>query len=294
MAEVRLAERRIWVGDQDRALLSGEVHFWRLDPSVWQTVLQRVREIGLEVVSTYVCWDFHEVEVGGFDFSGETNPRRNLVGFLELAAREGFWVVLRPGPYVYAEWPNSGIPERTVRWHRLHSDFVAEARVWMSAVVAAVRGYLASRGGPIVMWQADNEADPWFDVYASQLGLADQPGLFHDFLRARYTGVSNLNFAWRSDYSDFNEVRAVLTASFLPYVGRYLDTCRFRHWYATEVVRWTTAEYRRLGVDVPIYTNTYVDTNVQDWRAIDAVCDLVGPDIYPSAALGSDPDEHRG
>src|SRR5262249_61201236 len=108
MAEVRLAERRIWVGDQSRALLSGEVHFWRLDPSVWQAVLQRVRELGLEIVSTYVCWDFHEVEVGRFDFSGETNPRRNMVGFLELAAHEGFWGVLRPRPDIDAAGASSG------------------------------------------------------------------------------------------------------------------------------------------------------------------------------------------
>jgi hypothetical protein len=78
------------------------------------------------------------------------------------------------------------------------------------------------------------------------------------------------------------------------WIPRYLDFCRFRHWYATEVVRWTTDEYRRLGVDVPIYANTYTGTAVQDWRAINAVCDLAGPDIYPTSHLAEDSEAHRG
>ena len=98
MPAVRIAERRLWVGDASRALLSGEVHFWRLDPEVWPAVLDRVVELGLNIVSTYVCWQFHELGRGEFDFDGSTNPRRNLLAFLDLAVSRDLWVVLRPGP----------------------------------------------------------------------------------------------------------------------------------------------------------------------------------------------------
>ena len=294
MPETRIAERRLWVGSEGRALLSGEVHYWRLDPSMWPDVLERVTEIGLDVVSTYVCWDFHEVFAGRFDFRGETHPQRNLLGFLELAQRQGFWVLIRPGPYIYAEWRNSGVPERVVQWHRLHPSFQAEARTWMRAVVDAIRPYFATRGGPIVLLQADNEADPWTDVYGSQLGLGGEAGLFHDFLRERYAHTAELNDAWGATYSDFNDARAVMSAAYEPFAPRYLDTVRFRHWYATQVVRWTADAYRRLGVDVPIYTNAYVGTSVQSWRALESACDLAGPDIYPTARLADSPDEHRG
>jgi hypothetical protein len=294
MPEVRIAERRLWVGDASRALLSGEVHFWRLDPAVWPDVLDRVRDLGLDIVSTYVCWQFHELAVGAFDFDGMTNPRRNLLAFLDLAASRGFWVLLRPGPYIYAEWPNSGIPDRTVQWHRLHPRFCEEARLWMAAVVEATRDRLATQGGPVALWQADNEADPWLDVYAAQLGLASTPGLFQDFLERRYAHIAALNTAWSSDYADFPSVRAVLSPAYAPFAARYVDVVRFRHWFASEVVQWTTAEYRRLGVDVPIYTNTYINTYVQNGRALESVCDLAGPDIYPSSRLAQRPDEHRG
>lgn len=293
MPEVRIAERRIWVGEQSRVLLSGEVHFWRLDPAVWPTALDRLRELGLEIVSTYVCWAFHELKPGHFDFRGEGDGRRDLLKFLDLAQERGLWVLLRPGPYIYAEWPNSGIPDRTVQWHRLHPEFVREAKTWMAAVVQAVRDRLATHGGPIVLWQADNEADPWFDVYGRQLGLADSPGLFQAFLRSRYVQIADLNRAWGAEYRDFAEARAVMTGAVHAFAERFRDVTRFRHWHATELVRWTTDEYRRLGVDVPIYANTYIDTAVQDWRAIDGVCDLVGPDIYPTSSIAERSDEHR-
>jgi hypothetical protein len=293
MPEVRIAERRLWVGDARRALLSGEVHFWRLDPDVWPAVLERAVELGLDMVSTYVCWQFHELGQADFDFDGRSNPRRNLLGFLDLAASRGFWVVLRPGPYIYAEWPNSGIPDRTVQWHRLHPQFVEEARVWMAAVVGATRDRLATRGGPIALWQADNEADPWLDVYGSQLGLASGPGLFQEFLQSRYVHIAALNDAWGSQHANFSCARAVLSPAYAPFAARYLDVVRFRHWYATEVVRWTTDEYRGLGVDVPIYANTYINTDVQDGRTLESVCHLAGPDIYPSSRMAERPDEHR-
>jgi len=294
MPEVRIAERRIWVGDESRALLSGEVHFWRLDPAVWPAVLERLRDLGLDIVSTYVCWEFHEIAPGEFDFEGTSNPRRNLLGFLDLAAQRGFWVLLRPGPYIYAEWPNSGVPERVVQRHRLHPRFVAEAKVWMAAVVAAVRDRLATHGGPIVLLQADNEADPWIDVYGSQLGLADAPGLFQTYLESRYAQIAYLNEAWGTSIETFAEPRAVQSPAYEPFKERYRDVCRFRHWYATEVVRWTAAEYRRLGVNVPIYANTYIDSAVQDWRSLASVCELVGPDTYPCSGMADRPDEHRG
>ena len=88
MTRVRLADGKAWVDDQPISLLSGEVHYWRLNPNQWRPILRRVRELGLGVVATYVCWDYHELNRGEFDFTGHTDPRRNLLAFLELLAEE--------------------------------------------------------------------------------------------------------------------------------------------------------------------------------------------------------------
>jgi hypothetical protein len=295
MTNVRIAEKKIWVDGVDIPLLSGEVHYWRLDPSNWRPVLLRAREMGLQVIATYVCWDFHEVEPGRHDFRGETDPRRNLVGFLDLLTAEGFWIILRPGPYIYSEWRNNGVPADAARFHRLDPRFQERARPYMQAVVEAACPYLASHGGRIILWQAENEIDPWSHWYTEPLGLGQKPGPFHDFLNRRYGDVTCLNTAWGTTLGSIEQARAV--SSMLPnrpdLMRRYLDVVRFQHWYVTAVADWAVKSYRSYGVDVPIYLNAYSGVSIQPWAQLESLADLAGPDIYPSRELALHPDEHR-
>ena len=184
MAKVAIRDKKFWVDHQRILPLSGEVHYWRLDPANWKPILQRVREMGLDTVATYVCWDFHEIEPGRYDFRGQSDPRRNLIGFLELLSNEKFWIILRPGPYIYSEWKNNGVPDDAAHHHRLDPEFQALAFPYMQAVVDEVRPYLASHGGRIIAWQADNEIDPWPHWYTENLGLGQAPGPFQDFCQA--------------------------------------------------------------------------------------------------------------
>ena len=80
-----------------RPLVSAEFHFWRQQARFWSPTLAAIAEAGIELVSTFVCWDFHELDPGRFDFSGETAPERDLIGFLELCAERQLGVILRPG-----------------------------------------------------------------------------------------------------------------------------------------------------------------------------------------------------
>src|SRR5215207_3569274 len=295
MTTVSIAKKKIWVDDLDIPLLSGEVHYWRLDPANWRAVLRRAREMGLQTLATYVCWDFHEIEPGRYDFRGETDPRRNLLGFLDLLTDEGFWIILRPGPYIYSEWRNNGVPEDAARLHRLDPVFQQRSQPYMQAVVQATQPYLATRGGRIILWQADNEIDPWLPWYTEQLGLGQKPGPFHDFLCQRYGDVSSLNAAWGTAYPSMESVRAV--SEMFPaqpdLMRRYLDFVRFQHWYVTQVAAWAVKTFRNFGVDVPIYLNAYSGVSIQPWADLESLADLSGPDIYPSRELALRADEHR-
>jgi beta-galactosidase len=295
MPTVRIANKKIWVDDTEISLLSGEIHYWRLDPANWRPVLSRAREVGLQVIATYVCWDFHEMEPGRYDFRGETDPRRNLLGFLDLLTEEGFWIVLRPGPYIYSEWRNNGVPDDAARMHRLDPAFQQRAQPYMQAVVDAVCPYLATNGGRILLWQAENEIDPWASWYTEQLGLGQNTGPFHDFLRERYGDVERLNTAWGTAYASIEEARAVseMFPSRPDLMRRYLDVARFQHWYVTRVADWAVKFYRQCGVDVPIYLNAYSGVSIQPWADLEALADLAGPDIYPSRELSLRNDEHR-
>lgn len=295
MVSVQIAGKRLHVGSETMPLLSGEMHFWRLEPVYWPRILGRLRELDLRIVSTYVCWDYHELAPGRYDFAGQTAPGRNLLGFLELAAAAGFYVLLRPGPYIYSEWDQAGVPAYAARYHRLHPEFLAAAEGWMAAVVDAAHPYLATRGGPVALWQADNEPDPWPQYYGAQLGLGDHPGIFQDFLRERYDEITTLNAAWETRLDDFDQARAVTHPLLTErgYLNRYLDFCRFRHWYSNHIATWAVQRYRDLGVDVPIYLNSYPSVEVQNYRELEATGDFAGIDLYPTAGFGRDADEHR-
>ncbi|GMV36211.1 MAG: hypothetical protein AMXMBFR61_07190 [Fimbriimonadales bacterium] len=284
MPTVSVRDRRIYVDATPVPLISGEVHYWRLAPARWREILQRVREMGLQTIATYVCWEYHELEPGKYDFAGATEPQRDLVGFLDLVREMGFWLFIRPGPYIYSEWKNAGVPDRVATYHRLSPEYQAEARLWMKAVAAVIEPYLASRGGPVVAFQPDNEMDLFTHWYESELGLRGGDGLFQRFLRERYRTVEALNTAWQTSYAEFTEAQAHAELPPGATVGdraRVLDYWRFQHWSVAECVRWHANVYRECGIDVPIYHNYYYGGDVQNWRELSAHCDFLGIDIYP-------------
>jgi len=300
MTQVKIREKKIWVDEIPIPLMGGEVHYWRLAPESWRIVLTRVKELGVNVdvvynVATYICWEFHEAAPGYFDFEGKTDPRRNLKGFLDLLTEMGFWIIIRPGPYIYSEWSNAGVPEYAARYHRLDPEYLSLARKYLDAVIPVIQPYFATQGGRIILCQADNELDCWPHMYTEALGLGKQPGLFHTFLEERYGTVEGLNQAWGTAYLDFGQARAVLS---LPpeqeaLRKRYLDFYRFKHWYVLKASRWLVDTFQELGVDIPILMNTIPVHSNEPWAEMEQVADLVGTDLYPSNTFRKSPDEHR-
>jgi len=86
-----------------KLLLSGEFHYWRHNPYYWEKILDAIKYHGLEFISTYIPWNFHEIGSGEYDFTGKTNPSRDLENFIRLTEKKGFYLILRPGPYIYGE-----------------------------------------------------------------------------------------------------------------------------------------------------------------------------------------------
>lgn len=82
----------------------------RVPRDEWTASLERYRAMGINTIDLYVMWNWHEPEEGQFDFSGRTNPRRDLLGLLKIIHEDGFKIVLRPGPVIRNEWRNGGYP----------------------------------------------------------------------------------------------------------------------------------------------------------------------------------------
>lgn len=271
-------------------LASGEVHYWRVDPSAWAPLLHRVEELGLPSVASYVQWELHEHEPGRFDFTGRTDPRRNLLRYLELVVESGLGLIIRPGPYTFAEWRNYGVPEYVAPHHRLHPEFQAAAGHWIDAVCEVLLPFLETRGGPIFLVQADNMFDIGQNRYDRALGLLGGGGPFGEFLARKYGNVAVLNDVWESRYTSFDEPVATMARhddSSPP--QRYRDFVEFRTTYTEEAARWTVARYRAAGVDVPLYSNATAD---QSLAGMSKVLDLVGLNHYPTRDYAP-PGEHR-
>ena len=305
MAKVEIRRNTIWVGKKRIPLISGEVHYWRLNPLYWNEILDRVREAGIQVVSTYVPWDYHEYQRGKFDFTGRTDETRNLKKFLQLTRKKGFWLVIRPGPYIYSEWPNEGIPRYAHKYHRLHPKFLEYAKEYLSRVTQVIRPFLATqKNGHIILLQADNEIDPWPDLFGHQYGLNGKPGIFQDFIRQLYdSDLDKLNQSWGTSYESFEETAPFIATMFKDEPGlalkgdkelkRNIDYFKFKYHYSLLCARWNVETFRSLKIDIPIYLNLYPFFYAHDWLQMQTAADLVAVDLYPSGEFSEDVFEQR-
>ncbi|MDT9685152.1 beta-galactosidase [Streptomyces sp. TRM76323] len=140
-------------------VLSGALHYFRVLPEQWPHRLRMLRAMGLNTVETYVPWNLHEPHPGAYDFTGGAD----LDGFLRAARDAGLYAVVRPSPYICAEWENGGLPwwllaDREVRALRCGDPaFLAHVDRWYDRLVPLLAAHQVTRGGNVLMVQVENE-----------------------------------------------------------------------------------------------------------------------------------------
>ncbi|GAA4837205.1 glycoside hydrolase family 35 protein [Saccharopolyspora rosea] len=148
-------------------ILAGEMHYFRTHPDQWRDRLDRMRALGLNTVDTYVAWNFHEPRRGEVDFSGW----RDVVRFVETAAEAGLKVTVRPGPYICAEWDFGGLPawllaDRTMPLRCDEPPYRELVDEWFGTLLPKLTPLQATRGGPIIAFQVENEYGSYGDDLA--------------------------------------------------------------------------------------------------------------------------------
>ncbi|HTS29241.1 MAG TPA: beta-galactosidase family protein [Bryobacteraceae bacterium] len=143
---------------QKLVVISGEMHYPRVPRVYWRDRMRKMRAMGLNTLTTYVFWNAHEATPGKFDFSGELD----IAEYVRTAQQEGLWVILRPGPYVCAEWDLGGLPswllrDPSVRLRENEPKFLAAASAYMNEVGKRLAPLMVTHGGPILMVQVENE-----------------------------------------------------------------------------------------------------------------------------------------
>ncbi|MGV9892198.1 glycoside hydrolase family 35 protein [Streptomyces sp. NPDC003395] len=145
-------------------VLSGSLHYFRVHPGQWADRLDRLAALGLNTVDTYVPWNFHERTPGEVRFDGW----RDVARFLRLAQERGLDAIVRPGPYICAEWDNGGLPAWLtglpgMRPRTSHPAFLEAVARWFDAVVPRIAQLQAGAGGPVVAVQIENEYGSYGD-----------------------------------------------------------------------------------------------------------------------------------
>ncbi len=139
-------------------VISGEMHYPRIPREYWRTRLRMAKAMGLNTITTYVFWNEHEPRPGVYDFSGNND----VAEFIREAQQEGLYVILRPGPYVCAEWEWGGYPSWLLKDHGIQvrtSDpkFLVPATAWLKRLGQELAPLQIGNGGPIILTQVENE-----------------------------------------------------------------------------------------------------------------------------------------
>lgn len=155
--EFKIGEEFYFDGKAQR-IISGAVHYFRLTPGQWEQTLYNLKALGANTVETYVPWNLHEAKEGQFNFEGIAN----IEAFLDLAHSMGLYSIVRPSPYICAEWEFGGLPawllkDRNLRVRSSSLSFMAAVERYYQELLPRLLRFQSTKGGNMIMVQVENE-----------------------------------------------------------------------------------------------------------------------------------------
>ena len=158
MTQFAIGESDFLLDGRPFRILSGALHYFRVHPDSWADRIEKARQMGLNTIETYVPWNAHSPRPGTFDTSGMLDLER----FLREVADAGLYAIVRPGPYICAEWDNGGLPawlfrEPDMGVRRYEPRFMAAVQEYLFDVLRIVAPLQVDQGGPVLLVQVENE-----------------------------------------------------------------------------------------------------------------------------------------
>lgn len=147
-----------YLDGQKIKIISGGIHYFRILPAYWRDRLEKLKALGCNTVETYIPWNLHEKNKGEFDFSGILD----IAQFVKTAQELGLWVILRPSPYICAEWEFGGLPwwllqEEGMRLRCMYEPFLAHVKAYYERLFREIAPLQVTEGGPVIFMQVENE-----------------------------------------------------------------------------------------------------------------------------------------
>ncbi len=220
---------------------------------IWNRALDHAVEAGMNSVSFYIPWDFHEYKEGHFDFDGTVDedkdglpdyPSRDVLTFMRLIKEHGIHrIMARPGPYINAEWGflgfgaiplwfhqkypdshmknSSGLRTKLYDYH--NADFLRYTRLWFEKVYTEVLKDNVGENGPILFLQLDNETNfMWQSIFNHDYG-PNAVERYQDFLRSKFIFIEDLNSDLQTSWTSWDQV--------IPPMIPGLNIAEDRSWY---------------------------------------------------------------
>ena len=200
---------------------AAEIHYPRIPREYWDHRIKMCKALGMNTVCIYIFWNIHEQREGEFDFTGNND----IAAFCKLAQKNGMYVIVRPGPYVCAEWEMGGLPwwllkKKDIRLREQDPYFMERVKIFEEKVGEQLAGLTIQKGGPIIMVQVENE----YGSYGE-----DKPyvSAIRDCLRGIYgKELALFQCDWSSNFTKNGLDDLVWTMNFG--TGSHIDN-QFRH-----------------------------------------------------------------
>ncbi len=181
-----IGNKTFLLNGQPFVVKAAEVHYPRIPRPYWEHRIKMCKALGMNTLCLYVFWNIHEQREGVFDFSGNND----VAAFCRLAQKNGMYVIVRPGPYVCAEWEMGGLPwwllkKKDIRLRERDPYFMERVKIFEQKVGEQLAPLTIQNGGPIIMIQVENEYGSYGEdkpyvseirdclrgIYGSQLAL---------------------------------------------------------------------------------------------------------------------------
>ncbi|MGA3012968.1 MAG: beta-galactosidase, partial [Bacteroidales bacterium] len=274
-----IKEHSFYLDDKKIFLNSGEIHYFRIKRNLWDKHLEAAKEAGLTTVSTYIPWAWHEPEESVFDFEGTSCPERDVKGWLQLCQAHGLNCIVKPGPFILAEYRGAGLPDWFLDQHReevkmrnskgeifpsdgvslFNRKYLEKVILWYDKIMPLIKKHEISSGGPVIMMQVCNE----IGVFAWLARQADYSNAVKDrfiaYLSHKFAHISEVNKLWGTAYPDFTHIELPPDGK-QPYISKgdrardYEWHCFWRIYYG-DYLRMLSAMARQRGITVPLYHN---------------------------------------